>query len=229
MHRSARIVALLALVALPTAASEVQVRLNGDLLDVVATAAPLQEVLAQLARQTGMKVVYDGPAPRTLLTVTLPQRTPVEAVLGLFEGLSLNYAIKTDPGGTHIDTLIVSGAPGASGSAGRSPQPQPAQALRPSAPQPAEPQPVEEEPEEQPVEQEEQPAQKAPPTPVPPFSFTEPIPGPGKPGSPFGAGQTGPLALPTPPTGPGNGSQGGGPPVPGAPSPAPTANPSSPS
>ena len=114
---------LVALIAPMAWAGEVQVRANGALVDVVAVAAPVQEVLARLAQQTGMKVVYDGPPPRALVTVTLPQRTPAEAVLALFEGLGLNYALRTDRSGTKVDTLIVSSAAPAGAAAVRAPAP----------------------------------------------------------------------------------------------------------
>src|SRR5262245_51881984 len=114
-------------VAFPALAAEIQVRPNGGLIDVHATAAPMQDVLSRIAQQTGMKVVYDGAPPRGLVTLTLLQRTPAEAVLALFEGAGVNYAMKTDRSGTRVDTLIVTG--GASGAGA-------AAAPRPSAPQP---------------------------------------------------------------------------------------------
>src|SRR5262245_23013747 len=107
--RAAALVAF-ALAALPAAGGEILVRVNGGLVDVQATAAPLSDVLARIAQQTGMKVVYDGAPPRTLVTVTLPQRTPAEAVLALFEGIGVNYAMKLDRSGVRVDTLIVASA-----------------------------------------------------------------------------------------------------------------------
>src|SRR6185503_12202696 len=109
-----RLIPLLALVlvAQGTTAAEVQVRPNGDRIDVIATAATLQDVLTRLSQQTGMKVVYDGAPPRALVTVSLVQRTPAEAVLSLFEGLGLNYALSSDRTGTRVEMLIISTATG---------------------------------------------------------------------------------------------------------------------
>ena len=97
----------------------VEVTSAGDRLDVVAAQAPLSEVLDGLARKTRMKVVYEGPAPVTLVTVELRGRTPAEAVLGVLEGLGLNYALALDASGTEVQTLMIvsGGAPMASASA----------------------------------------------------------------------------------------------------------------
>jgi hypothetical protein len=96
-------------------------------VDLTATAAPLADVLDRLARQTGMKVVYEGPAPRQLVTLSLHGRTPAETVLAVFEGLGINYALVADATGARVQTLMVAGSAPASSSsspnpgAGRSP------------------------------------------------------------------------------------------------------------
>jgi hypothetical protein len=104
---SAALVAL-ALVTAP-ATAEVVVRVAGGQVDLTATAAPLSEVLDRLARQTGMKVVYEGAAPRQLVTLSLHGRTPTETVLSVFEGLGVNFALVADPGGSRVQTLMVAG------------------------------------------------------------------------------------------------------------------------
>lgn len=205
MRAAARIL-LAGLLAGTAFAGEVQVRQSGELLDVVASAAPLQDVLARLSQQTGMKVVYDGTLPRTLVTATLPQRTPVEAVLALFEGLGINYALKTDAGGTRVDTLIVTGAAAASPSRGAAApppsNPPPPESRRPPFQPPVRPQPgvQPDEPDELDQTEIDENAKPQPEKPeAPPTTFQGVIPGPGRPGSPFGTGQIGPLTLPTPP------------------------------
>lgn len=215
---------LLAALIAPTAlAGEIQVRVNGGLVDMVAIAAPLQDVLARLAQQTGMKVVYDGTLPRPLITVTLPQRTPAESVLALLEGLGLNYALRTDVSGTKVDTLILSGAPGTvtSGSV----QPVRDATALPTAPDPRRPMPrpaavveSQEGREEEVQADEAAPKPQIPPTPPGPVNFSGPSPGPGQAGSPFG-GQIGPLTMPTPPPAPTMS------PAPPAPVPSPTPSP----
>jgi len=107
---------LVGLVAAP-ASAEVAVRVTGGRVDLTATAAPVAEVLDRLARQTGMKVVYEGPAPRQLVTVSIHGRTPAETILAVFEGLGLNYAMTADATGTSVQTLMVAGAAGAAASA----------------------------------------------------------------------------------------------------------------
>lgn len=121
----------LALAASP-AAAEVSVRVAGGTVELTASAAPLGEVLDRLARQTGMKVVYEGPAPRQLVTVTLRGRSPAETVLALLEGLGLNFALMGDPGGAGVQTLLVAGTASTS----------PATATAASTRQPAAPRPV---------------------------------------------------------------------------------------
>jgi hypothetical protein len=111
---------LLALLASP-ASAEVVVRVAGGHVDLTATAAPLADVLDRLARQTGMKVVYEGPAPRQLVTVSLHGRTPAETVLAVFEGLGLNYAMVADSTGASVQTLVVAGASSATAASGSSP------------------------------------------------------------------------------------------------------------
>jgi len=109
----------LALAAAP-AAAEVVVRVSGGQVDLTATAAPLADILDRLARQTGMKVVYEGPAPRQLVTLSLHGRTPAETVLAVFEGLGINYALLADTSGAHVQTLVVAGAAAATPSSSSS-------------------------------------------------------------------------------------------------------------
>lgn len=98
------------LIALPAAAADVSVRLTDGRVDLSATAAPIADVLERLSKQTGMKVVYEGPAPRQLVTVSLHGRSPTEAVLGLLEGQGLNYILIGDASGERVQTLMMAGA-----------------------------------------------------------------------------------------------------------------------
>ena len=63
-----------------------------------------------------MKVVYEGPAPRQLVTLSLHGRTPTETVLSVFEGLGVNFALVADPSGARVQTLVVAGTATASSS-----------------------------------------------------------------------------------------------------------------
>ncbi len=214
--------ACVSLALLPAFGSaQVELRRRGDRLDLVATAVPLSDLLQRLARETGMKVVYEGAPPRTLLTVSLLDRTPAEAVLGLFEGLGLNYAVSFDRTGARIDTLLLAGPAGPGTSVTRTPPGQPASGVRPAPVRPQLPSrgaPEEQEERDEPADdsqssegQAEAPAEP-PPVPSPAAGTTGPLPAPGQPGSPFDF-KPRPLTFPTPAP-------------PGAASPAPSPSPS---
>ena len=137
MRASAALV-VLALAAAP-ATAEVVVHVSGGHVDLTATAAPLADVLDRLARQTGMKVVYEGQAPRQLVTLSLHGRTPTETILSVFEGLGVNFALVADPSGSRVQTLVVAGTATASSSppsAGAGRPASPAAVRRPFGPPP---------------------------------------------------------------------------------------------
>lgn len=96
------------LVAAPDLRAAVDVRVSPDnLVDVQATNAPLSEILDGLARQLNIKIVYEGPPPRQLLTVDLKGRTPAEALLAIVEGQGLAYALAMDRSGTKVEKLLM--------------------------------------------------------------------------------------------------------------------------
>lgn len=90
------------------ASAGVEVRVSSERrVDVHAAAVPLSDVLSEMARRTGMKVVYDGPPPRRILTVDFTGRTQADAVVALLEGLGLNYALMLDGKGSQVETLVL--------------------------------------------------------------------------------------------------------------------------
>lgn len=95
----------------------------GDRVSVRAVSAPVAEILERLAHTTGMRVVYEGPVPRQVLTATLEERAPAEAVLSVLEGLGLNYALVMDPSGARVDQLLILGAAAAAPASPRSAPP----------------------------------------------------------------------------------------------------------
>jgi hypothetical protein len=135
------------LLAATAFASDVDVRSTaGGRVSLQVGSAPLSEVLDRLARQTGMKVIYDGAPPRALVRGRhVEDVTPAEAVLNVLEGLGVGYALRFDPDGVKVDTLLVIGTAGAS--AGPRPVGAPP-ALRPPVGPPAPSLVVEEEPDE---------------------------------------------------------------------------------
>ena len=194
-------------------------------IDVTAAAASLADVLDRLARQTGMKIVYEGPEPRQLVTLSLVARSPGEAVTAILEGQGLNYALVLDRTATRVEKLLVTGATSAAASQGS--RHVPLSTIQPRY-IPPDPEPEGEELIEEP-----------PPTPDAPLPTTESLPvvapvanpvplnGPFPPGvppvagpNPPGAGLSAP-AVPTPlsPMNP------GGPLVPLIPEPQPTPTP----
>ena len=224
----------LLLLAAGTASAEVVLRVADGKVDVQATAAPLSDVLDRLARQTGMKVVYEGPVPRPLVSLSLERRTPVEALLGILEGLGLNYALQLDATGTRVQTLVMTGAASPSSSFRAPSAPAPVQ--RPVPPPVSAPDAVDdasEEPEEDDSPPQPAPQLVPPPGPIPGVGTAAPAgPAPGLPGGMPGLFGTG---APTTPFTPNPYSPFGTAspfPVPGlvpSPAPVPSATPSPPS
>ena len=156
----------------------------GDKLDVRATAAPISEVLDRIARETGMKVTYDGAPPRARVSVSLTAVTPAQAVLAVLEGQGLNYALRMDPRAVRIESLLMVAGSGAGG---------PVPAVRPPGPRQIDREPDITEPEEE--------APTEAPAPPPEEQQRRPFPFPG--GIPPGpSGPAMPLALPTAPPAP---------------------------
>lgn len=89
--------------------AEVEVRATGDRVSLRVVSAPVSEVLESLARQTGMKVIYEAPPPRQALTTTLENRAPADVVLSLLEGLGVNYALVMDDSGARVEQLLLLG------------------------------------------------------------------------------------------------------------------------
>jgi hypothetical protein len=112
-----------ALLAASVGGADTDVRGSGDKVEVHATAAPLTEVLDRVARQTGMKVAYDGPQPRARVSLNLPPVTPTQAVLSILEGQGLNFALRMDPTGTRIETLLLVAGSGTAAAAAAPPLP----------------------------------------------------------------------------------------------------------
>ena len=193
--RTAGIAAALALGAAPWVAAGVEVSGGGESLNVSADRAPLSEVLDGLARKTRMKVLYEGATPRTLVTIELREQTPAQAVVGVLEGLGLNYALLLDATGVQVETLMIVGAGATSTSS-----------LPSRSTTRAQPQPPQEVPDTQPDEADERRAEPAPdPHEVPkePAPKATPAPaGPLNPVNPFSSSPFGPAPRPAGPPAP---------------------------
>ncbi len=210
MRRGAWILAL-CLAASAAGAGEVTITLAQGRVSLAATTTPVSDVLDQLARKTGMKVIYDGAPPRLLVSPRVERESATQAVLAVLEGLGLSYVLITDASANRVDTLFVASGVGAK-----------AAATPPRAPGHEEPQekprpPMDDE-DEEPVRPMPPPQEPEPPKPIPvpqpaptyslsPFA-TQPPPGPqpflpGQPGQPFIPGITPPPGAPGQPYIPG--------------------------
>ena len=194
--RKAAILTLAIMLAARFGAAQTEVRRVGDTLDVRATAAPVSEVLDRIARETGMKVTYDGSPPRARVSVTLTGVTPAQAVLRVLEGQGLNYALRMDARAVRIEALLMVAGSGAG--TGTIPPPTPARPIPGTRQIDREPD-VAEPDDETPAE-----------APAPNPEERKPFPFPGVP-----SGPAMPLMLPTPPP----------PTTAASPSPAPPPNP----
>lgn len=108
---------LAAAMATQASGSELDVRVVDGRVQLKAVAAPVSQILDRLAQQTGMKVIYDGAPPRQLVSPTLTDVTPAAAVVGVLQGLGLNYAMMLDPTGTRVQTLMMVAPSAAAGAA----------------------------------------------------------------------------------------------------------------
>jgi len=126
MVHSVRPWLIAALVAVPAASAPttgVEVRVKEGLVTIDAHEAPLSDVLDQLVRQTGMKLVYEAARPRQIVSASIGLAQPV-ALTKLLEGLGVGYSFSMDLTGTRVETLIISGVSGtATASLARPPSP----------------------------------------------------------------------------------------------------------
>jgi hypothetical protein len=103
---------LIAALALPVASaapSGFDVRVKDGLVTIDAREAPLSDVLDQLGRQTGMKLVYEAGRPRQIVSAVIEGVSPPVAVARLLEGLGVGYGFSLDPSGHRVETLLISG------------------------------------------------------------------------------------------------------------------------
>src|SRR5215213_5249686 len=80
--------------------ADVQVKLRGGRMTVVAQNVPLHAVLDRMASQTGMKIIYDGPPPQQMVKLSLSERTPADALVDVLDGRGINFAVILNPAGT---------------------------------------------------------------------------------------------------------------------------------
>jgi hypothetical protein len=184
--RVSRLLSALILTALPSAAANVEVHVNAGRVDLKLPGAALSEVLERLSKALDFKLVREESVPDPFLpALEFKGRTPVEAVLGVLDGLGLNYAITMDASGSGIESLILTAAkpstPGTAPTARPTPFAGGPGFIRPPHMPPAQPDDSDDvnvsEPPEMVAPDQEPPA--APPVPLPsPPSTAPPPPGP---------------------------------------------------
>jgi hypothetical protein len=79
-------------------------------LDLSVHAVPLADVLRCLVERAGLRVEYDGPAPRQPVSVALSGDSLASTLESLLEGLGVNYLLSRDPSGAGVERLIVFGS-----------------------------------------------------------------------------------------------------------------------
>src|SRR5262249_53569492 len=92
------------------AAEAISVTARDGRVTLVAHDALLPDILDRLGQAVGMKVRWDFPPPRPALTLDIEDRTPVETVLGILQGLGFNYALRQDPSGERVEELLMMSA-----------------------------------------------------------------------------------------------------------------------
>jgi hypothetical protein len=103
------LIAALALPVVSAPSSGFEIRVEKGLVSIDAHEAPLSEVLDQLGRQTGMKLVYEAGRPHQIVSASIAGLPPPVALTKLLEGLGVGYGFSLDPTGTRVQTLIISG------------------------------------------------------------------------------------------------------------------------
>jgi hypothetical protein len=106
-------------------------------LELSARAVPLADLLQCLVERTGLRVEYDGPAPRQAVSVALRGEPLDRTLQSLLEGLGVNYLLTRDASGH--DRLIVFASSGAAEPSRGAGSRAPAETGRPEPAAPGEP------------------------------------------------------------------------------------------
>jgi len=153
------------------ARSELNIQVRGTSVDIRAQRVPLQQVLDNLSQKTGMKVVYDTEPPQEIVSLDMRDISMRGALMQLLQGHGLTYAVRMDPTGMRVETLLLT-----HGGAGALKAAPPRQPPPPMMPEQQEQQEYYEEMAE-PNEPPPPPEPTPPPTPTP-ASFWQPAPFP---------------------------------------------------
>jgi hypothetical protein len=103
---------------------ELNIQVRGSAVDIRAQRVPLQQVLDNLSQKTGMKVIYDTEPPQEIVTLDLRDMGMRGALMQLLQGHGLTYAVRMDPTGTRVETLLLTHGGGGALKAAPPPPPQ---------------------------------------------------------------------------------------------------------
>jgi hypothetical protein len=132
------LIILLLLLPVRESSPQLQVQAQDGRVTIAAQEVPLKVVLDRLAQETGVEVVYEGPEPSPLVTVTIEDQPEREALTRILEGLGLNHALQMDASGHRVEMVIIQ-EPFGSGPATVRTQNSPATGFRRPAPAPRTP------------------------------------------------------------------------------------------
>lgn len=98
---------LSALVLFAPQTPPLQVTASDGRVTIRATRVPLFEILQELARKTGMEVVYESALPRQPITATLENLPDEDAIAKLLEGVPLSWGVKLSANRRRVERLVL--------------------------------------------------------------------------------------------------------------------------
>jgi len=143
-----RTLALLSAVFLlaPPAAPRLEVSASDGRLTIRATATPLADILDEVARKTGMAVVFETARPRQPVTANIQSLPEEEAIARLLHGQPVSWGVKLSANRRRVERLVLAD-PSKRGGAGQDAKAEgasdvPAPRVPDEASYPAEPRPT---------------------------------------------------------------------------------------
>jgi hypothetical protein len=84
-----------------------QVTASDGRVTIRATRVPLSEILQELARKSGMEVVYESAMPRQPITTTIENLPEEEAIARLLDGVPLSWGVKLSANRRRVERLVL--------------------------------------------------------------------------------------------------------------------------
>jgi hypothetical protein len=121
------------LLAPPPPGSMLEVSAADGRLTIRTIGTPLADVLQEVARKTGMQVVFETRPPRQLVSANIEGLPEEEAIARLFEGQSVSWAVQLAANRRRIERLVIA-EPGVAGRAKQPGQAKPQDVPEPEVP-----------------------------------------------------------------------------------------------